>query len=101
MTADIDGQEVDVFDKRCADRECFHFGYDQGSFAQGRGYTSYHNKPRAVCMTRHLRGCPTGSVCPVCRGAQVDGPGSPCDRRGCTGVSVALRAAKEATDAGS
>ena len=52
------GYAVDVFDKDCGSRSCFGLGFDKGTFVQGRGYTSYHAKPRPVCMTRHLNGCP-------------------------------------------
>ena len=51
--------EVDVSDKSCATATCFSLGQDKGTFVQGRGYTSYHAKPRWVCMRRHLHGCPT------------------------------------------
>ena len=46
-------------------------GKDKGSFTPGVGYTSYHAKPRLVCMTRHTRGCPHPAVCPKCRSLQV------------------------------
>lgn len=49
---------VDVSDKFCIARTCFHVGEDKGSFTVGRGYTSYHAKPVLVCMTRHCHGCP-------------------------------------------
>lgn len=43
---------------KCWARECMWAGEDKGSYTQGRGYTSYHTKPKPVCMTRHTRGCP-------------------------------------------
>lgn len=54
-----DGRDADVLDKLCAWRPCLQIGEDKGSFTPGVGYTSYHDKPRLVCMTRHCNGCPT------------------------------------------
>ena len=95
MIVKIGGRAVDVAGKDCEQRLCFSLGFDRGSFSQGRGYTSYHKKPRPVCMTRHLHGCPSNSVCPVCRISSVDVPGSKCGgidwSRGnsrCPGVTV-------------
>ena len=34
-------------------------GENKGTFAVGRGYTSYFEVPIPMCMTRHLHGCPT------------------------------------------
>ena len=45
-------------DNLCWSRECMRPGEDKGSFQVGRGYTSYHAKPKPVCVTRHLHGCP-------------------------------------------
>ena len=79
---------VDVVDSDCPDRDCYSLGFDKGSFSQGRGYTSYHTdakgrrKERPVCMTRHLRGCPSRSVCPSCRTLSVREPGCPCPNAG-------------------
>lgn len=42
----------------CWMRECMWVGEDKGSYSPGRGYTSYHAKPRPVCSTRQNRGCP-------------------------------------------
>ncbi len=49
-------------DQWCRWRWCLHPGEDKGTFAPGRGYTSYHKTPRPVCMTRHLHGCPAGPL---------------------------------------
>jgi hypothetical protein len=68
-----DGQSVDVKDARCATRSCLRVGVDHGVFAAGRGYTRYHDKPRFVCMTRHLHGCPQAGVCEACRSVCVEG----------------------------
>lgn len=95
MLVTIGGRKVEVLDKGCRKRECFSLGFDKGSFAAGRGYTSYHRDKRGrvvekpVCGTRHYRGCPTNSVCPVCRGSSVEPTGTACDRSGCEGVTVA------------
>lgn len=43
----------------CPFRECMWPGEDKGSYTVGRGYTSYHDVPIPVCMTRHTEGCPT------------------------------------------
>lgn len=73
----IDGRDVDVLNNACEYRPCFWLGFDKGSFTQGVGYTSYHRGgPRAVCMTRHLHGCPHVGfhvVCGDCH-AVVGGP---------------------------
>ena len=95
MLVKIGTLKVDVLDAKCGDRECFALGFDKGSFTQGRGYTSYHTDAkgrrveRPVCMTRHLRGCPTNSVCAACRACSVDAIGSKCSRHACDGVTVA------------
>ena len=53
------GERVDVIDADCEFRPCFWLGFDKGSFTPGVGYTRYHEGgPRAVCWTRHLKGCP-------------------------------------------
>lgn len=81
----IGAHRVDVCDSACGARPCYSLFFDKGSFSQGRGYTSYHTDAkgkrveRPVCGTRHLRGCPTNSVCPVCRRATVDPTGSRCE----------------------
>lgn len=70
---------VDVRDAKCHDRPCYCGGFDKGSFVPGRGYTYYRDrKERRVCMTRHVQGCPTGSMCPTCKTLEVDGPGTEC-----------------------
>ncbi len=96
MKIKIEGRLVDVLGKECATRPCFSLGFDKGAFTPGRGYTSYHTDSRgkrverAVCGTRLFRGCPTNSVCSVCRTGDVEEPGTPCDRPGCSGVRVAI-----------
>jgi hypothetical protein len=42
----------------CADRVCYQPMQDKGAFVQGRGYVRYYDKPRWVCQTNHLWGCP-------------------------------------------
>lgn len=97
MKIKIEGRLVDVLGKECAHRPCFSLGFDKGAYTPGRGYTSYHTDgkgkrvERAVCGTRQFRGCPTNSVCPVCRTGDVADPGTPCDRPGCSGVRTALK----------
>jgi len=74
MIKRIGKNNVDVAYAACGpDLECYALGFDQGTFAQGRGYTSYHAKPRPVCMRRHLRGCPTAAVCLDCNLALAPG----------------------------
>jgi hypothetical protein len=67
MIIKIGKHNVDVSDRECSKVKCFQLGQDKGSFTPGRGYTSYHKKPRWVCMTRHVHGCPTAGVCLDCR----------------------------------
>ena len=50
--------DVDVCDKDCPSRKCFSLGQNKGPYTPGKGYTSYYDKPKWVCMTRHLYGCP-------------------------------------------
>lgn len=94
MIVKIGKRKVDVADHGCAARDCFVLGFDKGRFSVGRGYTSYHTDSkgrhveRPVCMTRHLRGCPKNSVCPVCRSASVRFPGSRCAHLDCTGTLI-------------
>lgn len=102
MKVKIEGRLVEVLDKDCKNRPCFRLGFDKGSFTPGRGYTSYHKDAKGrtveypVCFTRHLRGCPTNSVCPLCRMASVRDPGATCgsywgeNGSPCKGVLVAL-----------
>ena len=82
----VDGKlaPVDVARKDCPGRPCFWLGQDKGTYTPGRGYTSYHAKPRWVCMTRHTNGCPIHSVCsaPECRTCSVLAPGEMCERCG-------------------
>jgi hypothetical protein len=91
MLVKIGKQKVDVLEAACATRECFSLGFDKGSFTPGRGYTSYHRDAKGktiekpVCGTRHYRGCPSNSVCSVCRTASVEPPGGPCRFKSCTG----------------
>lgn len=79
---------VDVADAKCPKRDCYSLGFDKGSFTPGRGYTRYHEKEKPVCGHRLYHGCPTNSVCPVCRGASVEPPGTPCDRPKCEGIRI-------------
>ena len=74
--------QVSVAFADCGERDCFQLGFDKGTFVQGRGYVSYRAKERPVCMTRHLRGCPTNSVCPNCRTLSARHPGEACDNAG-------------------
>lgn len=66
-----EGHSVDVSDAKCKTRLCFWLLQDKGSFTQGRGYTSYHAKPRWVCGKRHLDGCPCDAICPQCRSVHM------------------------------
>jgi hypothetical protein len=90
----IGRRNVDVLDSGCAKRECFALGFDKGSFSVGRGYTSYHTDAKGrrvekpVCGTRHYRGCPSNSVCSVCRAASVEQPGGDCRYKSCAGKLV-------------
>ena len=94
MLVKINRRMVDVADRECAARSCFSLGFDKGSYSPGRGYASYHTDARGrhiekpVCMTRHLRGCPTNSVCGKCRLCSVRDVGQPCASFGCGGVTV-------------
>ena len=100
MIVRIEKRQVDVLDARCAGRECYQLGFDKGSFVVGRGYTSSGPaKERAVCQTRHLHGCPVGSVCPTCRTASVDPPGARCGWSGCGVVTVERVVAADAREA--
>jgi hypothetical protein len=82
MILKIGAQRVDVLDEQCADRPCFHLGFDKGSYVPGRGYTSYYKSgPRPVCWTRHMQGCPSNSVCDRCRTVTVLDPGGTCSRQ--------------------
>ncbi len=86
----IRGKDTDVSRSDCGRRECFSLGHDQGPYVQGRGYTG-SGSGQALCQTRHLRGCPSNSLCTKCRTLSVlhvtelDGA---CDRRGCDGKRV-------------
>jgi hypothetical protein len=62
----IEGKSVDVANEKCKGLPCFYLFSDKGTFTPGRGYTSYHKKPRWVCGRRHLNGCPTVAVCKDC-----------------------------------
>jgi len=50
---------VECLDRWCWARKCMWPGQDKGTFSPGRGYTSYHKHPRAVCSRQHLHGCPS------------------------------------------
>jgi hypothetical protein len=80
--------KVDVSRKDCIKRDCFWLGFNKGTFSQGRGYTSYYEKPIPVCWERHMRGCPINSVCPICRSAGVDSVGSECRSPICDGITI-------------
>lgn len=94
MIVKIGRRRVDVSRPDCGSRECFQLGFDKGTYTPGRGYTSYHRDGRGrrvekpVCMTRHLHGCPSNSVCEECRTVSVLKPGGACERHGCPGVLV-------------
>lgn len=45
-------------DPLCEWRQCLHRGEDKGPYSPGRGYTSYYDKPKYVCMNRMIHGCP-------------------------------------------
>lgn len=45
-------------DPWCRYRRCLAPGENKGTFSQGRGYTSYSQEFRPVCITRHVHGCP-------------------------------------------
>lgn len=73
MQVRIQGKSVDVCRKDCGERDCFYLFQHKGTFAQGRGYTSYYKTPKWVCGRRHLHGCPNGPVCPECRTMALPG----------------------------
>jgi len=97
MKVKIGKHAVDVVDRACPKRPCYGLGFDKGSFAFGRGYTSYHKDKKGnliehpVCRTRHLYGCPGNSVCEKCRTLSVNEPGSGCTWPGCGGTLVARK----------
>lgn len=99
MLVKIGKHNVDVIELACARRDCFALGFDKGSFTPGVGYTNYHKDSKGkriekpVCSTRQYRGCPSNSVCPLCRLATVDPVGAPCRGPGCEGVTMALEVA--------
>ena len=94
MLVKIGKRKVDVLEPACATRECFVLGFDKGTFVQGRGYTSYHRDAKGrtvekpVCGTRQYQGCPSNSVCSICRLASVEAPGGKCSKRDCGGALV-------------
>lgn len=94
MIVKINKLRVDVAYRDCGKLPCFSLGFDKGTYTQGRGYTSYHTDAKGrrvekpVCMTRHLRGCPSNSVCGMCRVSSVRPPGSPCDQWRCAGITA-------------
>lgn len=68
MKVKIGKQMVDVSSSGCsAALDCFQIGRDKGTFAQGKGYTSYHKEEVLCCWTRHLNGCPDAGECLDCR----------------------------------
>lgn len=78
MDVKIAGHVVDVKDAGCKFRQCFSVGVDKGLYVPGRGYVKYHEKPRFVCQTRMLRGCPTAALCVFCRVALVENGACDC-----------------------
>jgi hypothetical protein len=62
---------VEVRDRACRYRPCFHGG--QYHRAQYRGTSAGW-----VCMNQAYRGCPTNSVCPYCRRGTVEASGAQC-----------------------
>lgn len=77
----INRKRVDVADAQCRTRECFWL-YLDGQRRDAKG------QPRPVCGRRHQTGCPTNSVCPLCRRASVNQPGTPCPEPTCSGTTV-------------
>jgi hypothetical protein len=67
MEIKIKGKFVDVLDNLCRERKCFSLFLDKGIFVVGRGYLSSHKKPKWVCGTRHLQGCPDVYYCRQCK----------------------------------
>jgi hypothetical protein len=59
MTVKVEGKQVDVSAESCPSKKCFYLFADKGTFAPGKGYTSYHKQIWCVCGTRHLHGCPS------------------------------------------
>jgi len=78
MEIKVDGRKVSVASSRCKDCSCLSPMPDKGPFTQGLGYTSYYKKPKWVCRTRHLHGCPLTRTCPHCNTGAV--PSSDPDR---------------------
>lgn len=96
MKVKIGKLRVDVLDKKCPTRPCYTLGFDKGSYTPGRGYTSYHKVngrfiEYPVCMTRHLNGCPSNSICEKCRVVGVEAPGEKCARTwDCDGIMLTM-----------
>lgn len=63
-------RDVDVVDEDCPHRSCFWLYFDKGSFTPGVGYTSYYEKERPCCGTRHMHGCPHVGGHIVCGGCR-------------------------------
>lgn len=88
MIVQIRGTEVNVSRSDCGRRECFSLGHDRGPYVQGRGYTG-SGTGKALCLTRHLHGCPTNSICLKCNTGSplhVSEAGGACERRDCDGL---------------
>jgi hypothetical protein len=54
--------KVNVLEADCLQKKCYHPHPNKGSFTQGRGYTSYYDKPEWCCITRENSGCPNTQV---------------------------------------
>ena len=78
MLVRVGKHRVDVCDDECPKRPCFWLGFHKGTYVKGRGYTSHYKKPRPVCWTRHIRGCPENSICPRCDTVFPNEPGTRC-----------------------
>jgi hypothetical protein len=87
---------------KCWARSCMRAGEDKGSFTVGRGYTSYHKKPKPVCVTRDYHGCPSplpepdpenARCCyrPHYYNARRDRKAVPCDTCGATASGKAAK----------
>jgi hypothetical protein len=67
MKVQIKDKFVDVLDNICRERKCFCLFPDKGIFKTGREYISYRKKPKWVCGTRYLQGCPDVYYCRQCK----------------------------------
>ena len=93
MLGRIKGKSVDVCERACAKLPCLWLFENKGSFTPGVGYTAYFAKPKWVCGTRHLRGCPTTCACLDCHRAIA--PCHPQDKcRDCGSTNLERRSAE-------